>query len=56
MSVHSRLGKRGVGRPLARWCDDLRKRAGSDWVQKATDQAMWCYLGEAYDQEWTVPG
>jgi hypothetical protein len=37
-----RLGKRSVGRPQARWSDDLRRR--------------WRELGEAYVQQWTVVG
>jgi hypothetical protein len=28
-----RLGKRSVGRPQARWSDDLRKTAGRSWMQ-----------------------
>ncbi|CAH2106728.1 unnamed protein product [Euphydryas editha] len=38
------LGKRNVGRPSARWTDDLRKDAGSDSE------------GEAYVQQWTSNG
>ncbi|CAH2104279.1 unnamed protein product [Euphydryas editha] len=39
-----RTGKRSVGRPFARWTDDLRKVAGSD------------SKGEAYVQQWTSNG
>jgi hypothetical protein len=37
-----RLGKRSVGRPQARWSDDLR--------------GTWREIGEAYVQQWTVVG
>ncbi|CAH0731533.1 unnamed protein product, partial [Brenthis ino] len=33
-----RLGQRSVGRPAARWTDDLRKVAGSGWMQAAQDR------------------
>ena len=52
----SRLGKRSVGRPPARWTDDLKKVAGSDWMAKTGDRALWRTLGEAYVQQWTVTG
>ncbi|CAG9135070.1 unnamed protein product [Plutella xylostella] len=46
-----RRGKRSVGRPQARWGDDLRKVAGYDWMWNAVDRNQWCALGEAYVQK-----
>ena len=51
-----RVGKRRVGRPPARWTDDLKKVAGSGWMKKAGDRALWRSLGEAYLQQWTAIG
>ncbi|KAJ0169495.1 hypothetical protein K1T71_015082 [Dendrolimus kikuchii] len=51
-----RLGKRSVGRPPARWSDDLRKIAGRGWMRKTGDRDMWRVLGEAYVQQWTESG
>nr|ADI61818.1 endonuclease-reverse transcriptase [Bombyx mori] len=51
-----RSGRRNVGRPLARWCDDLRTVAGKKWMRRAADRAQWCGLGEAYVQQWTTVG
>jgi hypothetical protein len=36
-----RLGKRSVGRPLARWSDKLRRPAGWSWMRVAEDRARW---------------
>ncbi|CAG9119525.1 unnamed protein product [Plutella xylostella] len=36
-----RLGKRSVGRPPARWGDDLRKLAIYDWMRQAKDRIQW---------------
>jgi hypothetical protein len=52
----SRLGKRSVGRPQARWSDDLRRTAGRSWMRVAEDRARWREIGEAYVQQWTVIG
>ncbi|CAG9120660.1 unnamed protein product [Plutella xylostella] len=35
-----RTGKRSVGRPPARWTDDLRRVAGSGWMRKAEDRVL----------------
>jgi hypothetical protein len=51
-----RLGKRSVGRPQARWSNDLRRTAGRSWMRVAEDRARWRELGEAYIQQWTVMG
>lgn len=45
-----------LGLPPARCCDDLRKRAGSVWMLKATDRSMWCALGAAYVRQWAATG
>ena len=50
------IGKRSVGRPPARWTDDLKKVTGSDWMTKTGDRVLWRTLGEAYVQQWTVIG
>ncbi|CAH0404071.1 unnamed protein product [Chilo suppressalis] len=39
-----RLGKRNVGRPQARWSDDLRKVAGRSWMRVAQDRSEWPFL------------
>ena len=52
----TRLGKRSVGRPPARWTDDIKKVAGGGWMRCAEDRALWLSLGEAYVQQWTVVG
>lgn len=51
-----RLGKRSVGRPQARWSDDLRKTAGRSWMREAENRSQWRALGEAYVQQWTAIG
>jgi hypothetical protein len=45
-----------VGRPQARWSDDLRRTAGGSWMRVAEDRARWWELGEAYVQQWSVMG
>ena len=37
-----------VWRPPARWTDDLKRVAGSDWMAKTGDRVLWRTLGEAY--------
>jgi hypothetical protein len=49
-------GKRSVGRPQARWYNDLRRTAGRSWMRVAEDRARWRNIGEAYVQQWTVIG
>ncbi|XP_046976516.1 uncharacterized protein LOC124542632 [Vanessa cardui] len=51
-----RLGKRSVGRPGARWSDDLRKTAGRSWMRVAQERSQWRAIGEAYVQQWTEMG
>jgi hypothetical protein len=51
-----RLGKRSIGRPQARWSDDLRRTAGKSWMRVAEDRARWREIEGAYVQRWTVVG
>jgi hypothetical protein len=51
-----KMVKRSVGRPNARWSDDLRWTAGRSWMRVAEDLARWRDIGEAYVQQWTVVG
>ncbi|GBP15081.1 Putative uncharacterized transposon-derived protein F52C9.6 [Eumeta japonica] len=43
-------GKRRRGRPLARWEEDLKILAGSDWYSIAQDRQNWASLEEAFTQ------
>ena len=45
-----RDSRRSVGRPQARWSDDIRKIAGTGWMQQAQDRERWQTMGEAYVQ------
>lgn len=45
-----RLGKYNVGRPAARWIDNLRKVVGSGWTQAAQNRKGWRSLEEAFVQ------
>jgi hypothetical protein len=45
------LGKRSVGRPEARWSDDLRRTAGRSWMRVAENRARSREIGEAYVQQ-----
>uniref|UniRef100_A0A2H1X113 SFRICE_034200 n=1 Tax=Spodoptera frugiperda TaxID=7108 RepID=A0A2H1X113_SPOFR len=49
-----RLGKRSVGRPPARWSDDIRKVAGSGWMRRAEDRTQWRAIGEDYVQRYNT--
>jgi hypothetical protein len=51
-----RLVKRSVGRPQARWNEDLRRTAGRSWLRVAENRARWREIGEAYVQQWTAEG
>ncbi|KPI91323.1 hypothetical protein RR46_14827 [Papilio xuthus] len=51
-----RTGRRSVGRPPARWTDDLVKVAGASWMRVAQDRSSWRSLGEAYAQQWASHG
>ena len=41
-------GKRRIGRPHAKWQDDIIKVAGSNWIQVAQDRQSWSLLEEAF--------
>ncbi|CAH2238494.1 jg5675 [Pararge aegeria aegeria] len=41
-------GHRKVGRPYARWSDDIVKVAGINWMQIAKDRDRWSSLEEAF--------
>jgi hypothetical protein len=45
-----RLGKCSVGRPQARWSDDLRR----SWMRVAEDRVKWREVGETYVKQWTA--
>ncbi|KPJ02084.1 hypothetical protein RR46_01480 [Papilio xuthus] len=49
-----RTDRRSVGRPPARWTDDLVKVAS--WMQVTQDRSSWRSLGEAYAQQWATYG
>jgi hypothetical protein len=49
-----RLDKCSVGRPQARWSDDLRRTAGRSWMRVAEDRMRWREVGDVYIQQWTV--
>ena len=51
-----RQSKRSVGRPQARWRDDIRRHAGGNWMQLAQQRSIWKRMEEAYVQEWTLTG
>lgn len=48
-----RTGRRSVGRPPARWSDDIRSTAGPTWIRRARNRTEWRSIGEAYVQQWT---
>jgi hypothetical protein len=51
-----RLGRFSVGRPQARWSDDLCRTAGRSWMRVAEDRPRWQEIGEANVQQWTIVG
>lgn len=51
-----RTGKRGIGRPPARWSDDIVKVAGRHWTRLAQDRKRWRDREEAYTQQWADTG
>ncbi|CAH2266632.1 jg19819 [Pararge aegeria aegeria] len=48
-----RTGKRSVGRPPTRWTDDIKRVAGSRWIQAAQNRGTWNSLQKTYVQQWT---
>ena len=49
-------GKRSVGRPAARWADDIVAIAGVTWMRLAQDRGAWHKQREAYTQQWVKTG
>ncbi|CAH2236485.1 jg21245 [Pararge aegeria aegeria] len=49
-------GKRSVGRPPMRWTDDIKRLAGSRWIQAAQNRGIWNSLQKTYIQQWTSIG
>ena len=47
-----RLGRRNVGRPPARWSDDIKETAGPVWRRETDNRSGWRVIGEAYAQRW----
>ncbi|CAH2040759.1 unnamed protein product, partial [Iphiclides podalirius] len=43
---------RSVGRPPARWSDDIKKTAGTVWKRETKSRAERKKIGEAYAQGW----
>jgi exonuclease III len=48
---YPRQGKRKRGRPIMRWEDDIKKKAGATWRREAKDRTKWKAWEEAYVQE-----
>ncbi|CAH2240676.1 jg5544 [Pararge aegeria aegeria] len=51
-----RTGKCSIGRPPTRWTDDIRRVAGSRWIQAAQNRGIWNSLQKTYVQQWTSIG
>ncbi|CAH2261953.1 jg7002 [Pararge aegeria aegeria] len=55
-----RTGKRSVGgrlvSPTTRWTDDIRRVAGSRWIQAAQNRGIWNSLQKTYVQQWMSIG
>lgn len=56
MEWRPRESKRNIGRPQARWRDDIQKIAGRNWILAAQDRNRWKMMEEAYIQQWTETG
>ncbi|CAH2246126.1 jg15035 [Pararge aegeria aegeria] len=48
--------ERSVSRAPTRWRDDIRRVAGSRWIQAAQNLGIWNSLQKTYVQEWTSIG
>ncbi|CAH2235215.1 jg10467 [Pararge aegeria aegeria] len=48
-----RTGKRSVVRPPTRWTDDIKRVAGSRWIQAAQNRRIRNSLQKTYFQQWT---
>ncbi|CAH2209482.1 jg25745 [Pararge aegeria aegeria] len=42
-----------VGRPPTSWTDDIRRVAGSRWIQAAQNRGIWNSLQNTFVQQWT---
>ncbi|CAH2235231.1 jg10483 [Pararge aegeria aegeria] len=51
-----RTGKRSVGRPPTRWTDDIKRVAGSRWIQGEQNRGIWNSLQKTFVQQWTSIG
>ncbi|CAH2210743.1 jg18546 [Pararge aegeria aegeria] len=51
-----RTGKRSVGRPPTRSTEDIKRLAGSRWIQAAQNRVIWNSLQKTYVQQWTSLG
>ncbi|CAH2238963.1 jg19287 [Pararge aegeria aegeria] len=51
-----RTGKRTVGRPPTRWTDDIKRVAGSRWIQATQNGGIWNSLQKTYVQQWMSIG
>ncbi|CAH2239276.1 jg21903 [Pararge aegeria aegeria] len=49
----SRTGRRSAGRPPTRWTDDIKRVAGSRWIQAAQNRGIWNSQQKTYVQQWT---
>lgn len=48
--------RRGVGRPMMRWADEIRKTAGTKWQEIAKNRKEWKGRKEAYIRIWIERG
>ncbi|CAH2237124.1 jg24463 [Pararge aegeria aegeria] len=51
-----RTGHRSIGRPPARWRDDIVKAVGKNWMQLTSNRPRWRANEEALVQQWTEIG
>ena len=47
---------RPMGRPPERWTNSIKRTAGTNWQQLATNRSKWKEKGEAYIQQWIYTG
>ncbi|CAH2235672.1 jg18043 [Pararge aegeria aegeria] len=48
--------KRSVGRPSTRWTGDIKRVAGSRWIQAAQNRGVCNSLQKTYVQQWASIG
>ncbi|CAH2242587.1 jg14123 [Pararge aegeria aegeria] len=51
-----RTGHRSIGRPPARWRDDIVKAVGKNWMQLTSNRPRWRANEKALVQQWTEIG